>query len=149
MTVLSLIKAPWAVQLYRCLFIATIIYFGSFLWEFRNGTYFPGLLIIGSFPFCGSLGLVFTFIQVSWSRWIIASFGILILAIVAGALFLRSPYEGWFDALGGLLIWCLIVLQPVIWALALFKDKKTKIYFRVVERSEKTLRQSQIIYRKF
>lgn len=138
MIALSLIKAPWAVQLYRCLFIATIVYFGSFLWKFRHGTYIPGLLIIGSFPFCGLLGFVFTCVRVSLSRWILAVIGILIPGVAFGALFFGGlPNQGWFNELWGILIWSSIVLQPVIWAWALFKDKKTKIYFGEIDCSGK------------
>lgn len=138
-TVLPVIKAPLAIQLFRCLFIACLFYFGSLLLEFRHSGTLAGWLIIASFPFCALLGLFFTFIRAPLSRWILSAIGILIPGVVLGAIdFWLLPNQGWFDTLGGLLFWCAIVGQPAIWALALFKDQKTKAYFTRINHARET-----------
>jgi hypothetical protein len=126
---LPIVQAPWVIQLYRCLFVAIILYFDSYLRNFPYGGWLSGLLIFETFTVCGIAGLILTFVRVSWSRWVIASLGILIPATILGALFLWLPYQGWFDALCGLFIWSSVVFFFVAWALALFKDEKTKVYF--------------------
>ena len=133
--VLPIIKAPLAIQLFRCLFIVCLIYFGSLFWEYRHGNSLVGKLIIGSFPSCGLLGLIFSCVRLPWSRWVLALLGILIPGITLGTIYLGLPFQGWLDALCGLILWCLIVSVPITLALVLFKDKKTNAYFTTIEAS--------------
>ena len=59
MSILPVIKAPLAVQLYRVAFAACVIYFGSFVWQERRIGSFVGLLELQAFTFCSLLGLIY------------------------------------------------------------------------------------------
>ena len=129
MRISQIIKAPLAVQIYRCFFTACLVYFGSFLRLLHHGSPLSGVLVLAGFPFCSLVGLVATCIRVSWSRWILAALGILIPAVVFGALMFLSYHAGWWDWLFGV-VFCLALLGvPTCGAFALFKDKMTSEYF--------------------
>jgi hypothetical protein len=131
MSILPVIKAPFAVQLYRVAFGACAIYFGSFVWHgWRIGS-FTGLLELQGFTFFSLLGLIFTCVRSRHSRWILGSLGILIPAYVfiGMCVMVFSRPEAWWD-------WCLCLICtvvffaiPVTLALVLFRDKKTSAYF--------------------
>ncbi|HZF02376.1 MAG TPA: hypothetical protein VE344_10835 [Methylomirabilota bacterium] len=130
MSILSVIKAPVAVQLYRCLFTLSLIYFGSFLRLLHHGSPVSGILVIAGFPFFSLVGLIAACLPIRFSRWIMAILGVLIPSVAFGGLFFAAlPDQGWFDTAGGVLIWCAIIGVPISWAFMLFRDKKTCEYF--------------------
>jgi hypothetical protein len=129
MNILPVITAPLAVQLYRLFFTVCLVYFGSLQWEFRQLHTLRGLLVFGSFPVFSLLGLLATFIRVSWSRWFPAILGIVIPAIVLGGIFFRSSHTAWWDWLLSSLFLLLLLAVPVLWAVMLFCDKRTRAYF--------------------
>lgn len=131
MSILSVIKAPWPVQLYRCLFTVSLVYFCSFLRLLHDGSPLSVILVIAGFPMCSLVGLAAACTPIRFSRWIMAIFGILIPGIAFGGLFFFAlPDQGWFDRLFALVFWLLVLGVTVPWAYALFKDKKTVEYFR-------------------
>jgi hypothetical protein len=130
MSILSVIKAPVAVQLYRCFFTVSLIYFGSFLHLLHHGSPLSGIAVIAGFPFLSLVGLIAACVPIRFSRWIMAIFGALIPGVAFGGLFFFAlPYQGWFDIAGGVLIWTAIVGTSVVLAFVLFRDKKTCEYF--------------------
>jgi hypothetical protein len=130
MSILSVIKAPVTVQLYRCFFAVSLIYFGSFLRLLHHGSPLSGILVIASFPFCSLVGLIAACIPVHFSRWIMAILGVLILSVAFGGLFFFTlPDEGWLDTVGGVVLWLEFIGVAITWAFVLFRDKKTSQYF--------------------
>src|SRR5664279_1638865 len=124
MNISPVIKAPWAVQVYRCFFVVCLLYFGSALRFLHHDSPFSGILVLGSFPLCSLLGLLATCIRASWSRWILATIGIMIPAVVYGALDYWSYHAGWWDCLFGVLFGLVLLSVPTCGAFTLFKDKK-------------------------
>jgi hypothetical protein len=129
MRLLRVFKAPWVVWLYRCLFTASLVYFGSFLRLLHHGSPVSGILVIGGFPLCSFVGLLASFIRIPLSRWIVATFGIVIPGAAFGGLFIFLGGQGWFDNACGVFIWLAIVGVPLSWGWVLFKDKATNEYF--------------------
>ena len=127
MSIFPVIKAPLAVQLYRSAFAACAIYFGVFVWQERRIGSFAGLLELQAFTFFSLLGLVYTCVRARHSRWILATLGILIPAVIlAGLLWLVFSRPAWWEWPIVLLMWFTV---PVTLAVALFTDKKTSEYF--------------------
>lgn len=131
MNISPVIKAPFAVQSYRVLFVACAFYFSSFVWRERHVGSLEGLFILGGFVFCSLLGVFYTCIRAPRSRWVLALLGILIPAVVLVGMcrMIFSRPEAWWD-------WLLCGLEtaaafalPVTFAVALFRDKKTDEYF--------------------
>jgi len=122
------IKAPLAVQLYRCFFTGCVIYFGSLFWEFRHGGSIAGLSLMASFPICSFLALTFTCVHVPFSRWILSGVGIVIPGAVSLGLFASSHRE-WPDWLFSPFFFFIWLAMPICGAIVLFKDKKTNEYF--------------------
>ena len=69
MSILPVIKAPLAVQLYRVAFAACAYYFGSFVWQERRVGSLVGLLELQAFTFFSLLGLIYTCVRARRSRW--------------------------------------------------------------------------------
>jgi peptidoglycan/LPS O-acetylase OafA/YrhL len=127
MSILPVIKAPLAVQLYRIAFAVCVIYFGSLVWRERRIGSFVGLLELQTFTFFSLLGLIYTCIRARRSRWILAVLGILIPAVILAAmLWVVFSHPAWWE-------WPFLVLMfftvPVTLAVSLFRDKKTSEYF--------------------
>jgi hypothetical protein len=130
MSVVSIIKAPWPVQLYRCLFTVSLVYFGSFLRLLHHGSPLSGIVVIAGFPIFSLIGLIAACMPIRVSRWIMAILGVLIPGVAFGGLFFFVlPDQGWFDRLFAFVFLFLILGVTVPWAYALFKDKKTVEYF--------------------
>jgi hypothetical protein len=127
MSILPIIKAPLAVQVYRVAFAACAAYFGSFVWQERRIGSFVGLLELQSFTFFSLLGLIYTCIRARRSRWILAILGILIPAVILSVmLWLVFSRPAWWEWPFALLMFFTV---PVTLALSLFRDKKTSEYF--------------------
>jgi len=131
MSILPIIKAPLAVQFYRVAFAVCAIYFGSFVWQERRIGSFVGLLELQAFTFFSLLGLVYTCVRARRSRWILASLGILIPAVVliGMSFMILSRPEAWWDWLLCLIEIVALFAIPVTFAMVLFRDKKTSEYF--------------------
>jgi hypothetical protein len=129
MNILPIIKAPLAVQVYRCFFAACLVYFGSFIRLLHHDCPPSGILVLTGFPSCSLVGMLATCIRVSLSRWILAILGFLIPGVVFGALLFWSYHAGWWDWLFGALFGLLLLGLPACGAFALFRDAKTSRYF--------------------
>jgi hypothetical protein len=129
MSILTSIKAPLTVQLYRCFFRVGLLYFSSFLHLLHRGSPLSGILILTGFPSCCLVGLLATFIRIPLSRWILAMLGVLIPGVAFGALFLFQPNNGWVDGVWGVMLWLAIVGVPLSMGWNLFKDKGARGYF--------------------
>ena len=127
MSILPVIKAPLAVQLYRVAFAACAYYFGSFVWQERRVGSLVGLLELQAFTFFSLLGLIYTCVRARRSRWVLAILGILIPAVIlAGMLWLVFSRPAWWEWPFTLFVW---FVMPVTLAVSLFRDKKTSEYF--------------------
>jgi hypothetical protein len=127
MSILPVIKAPLAVQLYRVAFAAFAVYVGSFVWQFRRIGSVEGLLELEGLLFFGLLGFVYTFVRARRSQWVLALLGILIPAVTFAMMqWLVFSWPAWWE-------WPIILLMiftvPVTLAVSLFRDKKTSEYF--------------------
>ena len=127
MSILPVIKAPLAVQLYRVAFAAFAVYVGSFVWHFRRSGSVEGLLELEGFIFFNLLGFVYTFVRARRSQWVLAILGILIPAVFLAVMFwLEFSWPAWWE-------WPIIFLiyftVPVTLAVSLFRVKKTSEYF--------------------
>ena len=131
MSVLPAIKAPLGVQLNRVAFLVYAIFFAWPLWHFRHTVAVSGLVIFGSFVFCSLLGLGYSFVRVSRSRWILAVLGLVIPGAfwtTMSLMFFSRP--AWWE-------WPLVVVLilvgwmgiPILLAVSLFRDRKTSEYF--------------------
>jgi hypothetical protein len=131
MSVSSFIKAPLGVQLNRAAFLLYAILFSWPLWYFRQVISVGGLLIFYSFVFCSLLGLGYSFIRISRSRWILAVLD-LVIPGVFWTLMLREfsrPTAWWewvLDTVVALGMWFGF---PIMLATSLFWDRKTREYF--------------------
>ena len=129
MSISPVIKAPWAVQVYRCFFIVCLAYFGSYLRLLHHGSPLSGVLILCGFPFCSLLGLLATCIRVPISRWVLSVFGILIPGVVSLGIFFMLSHSTWSDCLFAPVYYFIWLAMPVCGTILLFKDKKTYEYF--------------------
>ena len=113
MSILPIIKAPFAVQLYRVAFATCAFYFGSFVWQERRIGSVVGLVELQTLTFLSLLGL--------------AILGILIpAAILTAMLWLVFSRPAWWEWLFALLMFFTV---PVTLAVSLFRDKRTSEYF--------------------
>jgi hypothetical protein len=127
----SVIKAPLGVWLNRIAFTIYAIFFAWPLWNFRHTISVSGLVIFISFELCSLLGLSYSFIRLRRSRWILATFGLLIPAAFWTSMclmeFSKPAWWEWpFDIVFALVVWFGF---PLLFAVSLFKDKKTSEYF--------------------
>jgi len=127
MSILPVIKAPLAVQLYRFGFAACTYYVGSYVWRFHRTGSFDGLLEMQGYTFLNLLGFIYTFVRARRSQWVLAILGILIPAVaLAVMLWLVFSWPAWWE---WPIILPFIFTMPVILAVSLFRDKKTSEYF--------------------
>jgi hypothetical protein len=127
MGILSVIKAPVGVQLNRVAFLLYAIFFAWPLWCFRHTASLEGSFILASFVFCSLLGLGYSFVRISRSRWILAVLGLSIpTAFWTSMCMMVFSRPAWWE-------WPLVVPMwfsiPVALAVSLFRDKKTSEYF--------------------
>jgi len=129
MNISPVIKAPWAIQMYRCFFLACVIYFSSYLRLLHHGSPISGILITVGFPLCSLLGLLATCIRVPASRWVLSIFGILIPGLVSVGIFSVTRHDDWVEWLFIPFFFFIWLALPVYGAIILFRDKKTNDYF--------------------
>jgi hypothetical protein len=128
-----IIKAPFPVQLNR---IAFAFYTSAFiwaLWKNHHSASSEGWFVLSGFLFFSLLGFAYSCVRTLRSRWIMSAIVVLIPATVVEQMFqmkiFSTPQTWWewlLDPLAALVIWFGL---PVIFAFALFKDKKTEKYF--------------------
>ena len=129
MTISPIIKAPWAIQVYRCFFVVCVIYFSSYLRFLHHGSPVSGILVLVGLPLCSLLGFLATCIRISASRWVLSIFGILIPGFVSVGIFTVTRHDDWLEWLFTPLFFFIWLALPVCGAIILFRDKKTYDYF--------------------
>jgi len=131
MNISSVIRAPWAVQVYRCFFAAFLVYVALALHFYPVNRYTPfsGIVVICGLSCFSFFGLLATFIRASWARWFLACFGIWIPAILLGVVYFHDTDKelwDWFLSAVFMLMWLSV---PFCGALMLFRHDKTRKYF--------------------
>ena len=123
MSILRVIKAPFAVQIYRVEFLAFAIGSICSAWQERRSDLNIDLVVLFSL-----FGLVSTWMRISRSRWFLAVLGNLIPAAFFVLCILGSDLSemAWWKWPIGLVVWFAV---PVTLAVSLFIDKKTSEYF--------------------
>ena len=125
MSLLRVIKAPFAVQIYRVEFLAFAIGSIFLAWQERRSNLTIDLLVLFSL-----FGLICTWMRISLSRWFLVMLGNMMPAALFVLCILGSDLSevAWWKWPIGLVIWFAV---PVTLAASLFIDKKTSEYFTI------------------
>jgi hypothetical protein len=129
MSISPVIKAPWAIQVYRCFFVVCLIYFSSYLRLLHHGSPVSGILVLVGLPLCSLLGFLATCIRVPASRWVLSVFGILIPGFISVGIFTVTRHDDWVEWLFTPFFFFIWLALPACGAITLFRDKKTYDYF--------------------
>jgi hypothetical protein len=129
MNISPVIKAPWAIQVYRCFFVVCFIYFSPYLRLIHHDSPVSRILFLIGIPLCSLLGFLATCIRVPASRWVLSILGILIPGFLSVVIFTVTRHDDWVDRLFIPFFFFIWLVLPVCGAIILFRDRKTYDYF--------------------